>query len=115
MTEPLRESAVVGQQQQPLGVGIEAADMEQPLLAPLEDVAHARPTSVIGHRGVHAARLVQGQHHVTRCGRDTQPIDTDHRTTRVDPHPLLQDDLPVDLDAALVDQRLASSPATYPR
>ena len=32
--EPLGEVAVVGEQQQALGVGVEAADVEEPLLAP---------------------------------------------------------------------------------
>jgi hypothetical protein len=43
--QPLREVAVVGQDDQPVGVGVEPADVEQPL-RPVGDVVGQRRTAL---------------------------------------------------------------------
>ena len=56
--EPVGQIAVVGQQQQPLGVGVEAADGEHPRLG-RHQVDHGRAALRVARRGDHPGRLVQ--------------------------------------------------------
>ena len=57
MGEPVGELAVVGEQQQPLGVGVEAADREDPGLG-RHQVDHGRPALRVVGRRHDAGRLV---------------------------------------------------------
>ena len=80
MHQPVRQLAVVGQQNQPFGVGIEPPDVKQLLVAPhpvLDQVADARPSKVVGHRRVHAQRLVQ---------REVDQRVVEHHPRAVHPH-----------------------------
>ncbi len=64
--QPVGQLAVVHQQQQPLAVAVEASDVEQTLPGAdlradtlADQVTDVRSAAVVGHRGQHAARLVQ--------------------------------------------------------
>ena len=57
----MRELAVVGEQQQAFGVGVQPSDVEELLVAThtvLHQVPDARPSSVIRHGGVHSRGLL---------------------------------------------------------
>ena len=64
--QPLREVAVVGEQDQPGGVGVEPADVEEPLGPVGDQVGQRAPALGVGHRRDHAARLVEHQVDVRR-------------------------------------------------
>ena len=53
-----REPAVIGQQQQPLGVEVEPADRDQPRQSFRQIVEYGRPALGVGMRGHQPARLV---------------------------------------------------------
>ena len=78
--QPVREVAVVGQDQQALGVGVQPADVEQPLLAgrrlPSRSVERAPALRVV-HGRDHAARLVEHQVEVPPGRRDPGAVDPD--------------------------------------
>ena len=67
MGEPMREVAVVREEQQPLGVGVEPTDREHPRLGGHE-VGDDRPSLRVGERRHHASRLVQQVVDETRVG-----------------------------------------------
>ena len=102
--QPVRQLAVVGQQQQPLGVGVEAPDVKQLLVSAnsvLDEVADARPAAVVGHRRVHAPRLVDRQVHQRVVDDDPHAVDADHRRVGIHARAQLGDDPAVDLDPAV--------------
>ena len=53
-----REPAVIGEQQQPLGVEVEPADADEPRQVLRQRAEDGRPALVVGVRGEEAARLV---------------------------------------------------------
>jgi hypothetical protein len=112
--QPVRQVPVVGQQQQTLGIRVETADVKQALRPVGHIVADTGSAAVVGHRGVHATRLVQRQ--VLHVGTQLQPhaIDVDDSVVGVDPHPHLAHHDPVDLDPAASDHLLGSTPGRYP-
>jgi hypothetical protein len=112
--QSLRQLAVVGEQQQPLGVGVEAPDVEEPLLATSQVIPHARPTAVVGHGRLDPPRLVEREHDVPRSRRDAHAVDLDDGRPGVDPQALLEHDPTVDLDPAFVDHLFAGPPASDP-
>ena len=60
--ELVGEVAVVGEQQQPLAVGVEPPDVVDPLLHPVaEEVGERGAALLVRHRGDHPARLVHRQ------------------------------------------------------
>ena len=61
----VREGAVVGEDQQPFGVGIKPADGEQPRQARRQQIVDGSPAALIAARGDDAARLVQGEDDLT--------------------------------------------------
>src|SRR5665648_69518 len=107
--EPLGETAVVGQQQQSLGVGVQAPDVEEPLLAVADEVSYARTTEIVTHRRDHTQGLVEGKVDARLVKLNPGPIDVDRLGVGIDPHTQLADDMPVDLDAACADEVLARS------
>jgi ABC-2 type transport system permease protein len=111
--QPVRQVSVVGQQEQTLGVGVEATDVEQSLRPVSHVVADTGSAAVVGHRGVHAARLVQRQ--VLHVGTQFQAhaVDVDDRVVGVDPHPHLAHHDPVHLDPATRDHRFGSAPGGH--
>ena len=117
----MAQLAVVGEQQQALGVGVQPPDVEQPrprrpgevLLddAALDDeVADARAAPVVGHRGEDAARLVQGQVHEVVLQHDAGAVDVHDGGLRVDTAAHLAHDLAVDAHAPGRDQLLGGTP-----
>ena len=109
--QPLREVAVVGQDDQPGGVGVEPADVEEPL-GPVGDHVGQRAAALgVGHRRDHAARLVEHEVDVRRDRRQPLAVDPDHRGARVDLGAEPGDDLAVDLDHAGEHQLLAACAA----
>ncbi len=61
MRQPVRQFAVVHQEDQALGLGVEAADVEEPLRPTLDQVADVRAALRVRHRGQHARGFVQRQ------------------------------------------------------
>src|SRR4051812_34090346 len=107
--ERAREPAIVGQQQQPLGIEIEPADRDQPRQALGKIVEHRRPPLGIGMRGHQAARLVIHEQPRALARRQHLAVDgdgvvgSDVERRRID-HPA------VDGDAALRDPFLGITP-----
>ena len=59
--QTVSQFAVIGQQQQSLGVGVEPPDVKQLLVAAdpmLDEIADTRSSAVVGHRRVHARGLL---------------------------------------------------------
>ena len=106
--QALGEVAVVGEDEQPGGVGVEPPDVEEPLGPVGDEVAQAATPLGVAHRGDHAARLVE--HEVDRGADRRQPlaVDADHGGARVDLGAEPGDDLAVDLDV----RPRASAPRT---
>ena len=111
--QAVSEFPVVGQQDQALGVDVEAADVEQALVAAADVVAEVGAVRVV-HRGDHADRLVEGEVDDALGGGDAHPVHADHRGLGVHAHALVAHDLAVDLDAAGGDQVLADPAAADP-
>ena len=101
--EPSRERAVIGQQQQPLGIEIEASDRDQPRQFFRQRVEYRRPALLVAMRRDESGRLViapqarpvrggqrlavdtdavLGSDHHCRCG---QHLTIDRDPTRCDP------------------------------
>lgn len=60
--DPLRELPIRGQEQQPLGMEVEAADREEAVAQSIRDELHdGGPTLVVSHRGQHPFGLVEEQ------------------------------------------------------
>ena len=78
MHEPMREVAVVGQEQQPFTVGVEPPDVEEPLRPVGDEIAHGRPAACVTHRAEHTPRLVQGQVDEVVTYREPVPVDMHH-------------------------------------
>ncbi len=112
MCQAVCQLTVVGEQQQSLGVGIQPADVEEPLLAANQQVAHGRPTLGIGHRRHHAPGLVQRQMHGSAGRRDAQTVDPDDHLLGVHADALLPHGLAVDGDPAGSDQLFAGAART---
>ena len=104
--EAVREVAVVGEDEQALGVGVEPADVEEPLLAVADEVADVDPAELVAHRGDDAERLVEGEVDPRLVELDAHAVDV-HGLGGADAHAELGDDLAVDLHPALADQVLA--------
>src|SRR5688572_33280352 len=104
--EAVRELAVVGEDQEPLGVGIEAADMEQALVPVADEVTDVEPAELVVHRRDDTQRLVEGEVDPALVELDPDSVDV-HGLVRPYPDTELSDDMAVDLDAAGGDQVLA--------
>ena len=126
MHEPVGELAVVGQQQQALGVGVEPPDVHQAHgvradevpgvlveVAPGE-IGDGGPPVRVGHSGDHAGGLVQHDGEHVGVGDDARAVDADDLGGRVDPHALVGDDGAVDAHAAGGDEPLAGPSGGHP-
>lgn len=96
--------AVVGQEEQPLGVAVEAADRVDPL-ADIDQVHHRPPLALVARGGDVAARLVE-EEVAGSLGAQQVAVDPDLGGAGIDLGPELGDDLAVDVDAARPDQFL---------
>jgi hypothetical protein len=104
------EVAIVGQDQQTLGVGVQAADVKKPLVPAFsEQIGNCAPAFRIVHCGDDTPRLVQRQVSVPARRRDAGAVDPNDIAFRIDPSALLEDDLRVDLDTSLADQDFAGA------
>src|SRR5205823_2840176 len=100
--ERTRQPAVIGQQQQPLGVEVEPADRDQPRQSFRQIVEHGRPPFGIGMRGHQAARLVIHEQPRPLARRQHLAVDRDH-VIGGDVERRRIDDAAVDGDSALRD------------
>src|SRR6185437_976318 len=113
--EPMRELAVVCEQNQALGIEVEPAHVEQ-ALAPIGDqVSDGTPAPVIRHRAHDAGRLVQREIHQVGACRYPLAIDPDDLPLRINPRAEPANDLAIDLYPAGADELLAASPAPNAR
>lgn len=109
----LGQITIVGEQDQSLGLGVEASDVEEPLGALRDQVTDAWPAALIAHGRHHAERLVHRKDKCLLGGGDPLPVDVDRVTVGIDPHALLAHDTAIDAHAALIDQLLAGSPTSH--
>ena len=110
--QPVGQLAVVGQQQQALGVEVEAADREHPRLG-RHEVDHGRPALRVVAVVTTPGRLVQQV--VARARARIRPRRRRPRRVGVDVDPAAEHgDLAVDRDPTVRDQLLADPPAAEP-
>ena len=76
--EEARQLAIIGQQQQALGVEIEPADRDQPRQAIGQIIEHRRPSFGIGVGGHQAARLVEHEQPRALARWQRLAVDGDH-------------------------------------
>ena len=110
--------AVVGEQQQAFGLGIQAADVEQPLAflqARTHQVANARTAQVVAHRGVHTAGLVQCEVDHLFVDLHALAVHADDVHARVDAGAHLHHDFAVYFHATGGDELLAHAAACHTR
>src|SRR5690606_15975088 len=107
--EPVRDVALVREQEEPLALHVEASHVEEPPVLLGNQVINGRPTLRIGARGNVTPRLVERE--------PDRPGQSDGPSVHVDPIPLgidaraqLGDDLAVDAHAALPDHLLGRAP-----
>ncbi len=112
--EAVRQLAVVGEQDDALGLRVEPAHVEEPGLAVGDVVAEALPALGVLHRRDDTGGLVQREE-LVRLRGDGQAVDLDLVLLRVDAAALLEHDLAVDLDPGLFDQLLAGAPGAVAR
>lgn len=103
------ELAVVGQQQQTLGLEVQSAHVVEPLGMRGGELAEVAPPFGVTHRGDHGAGLVQHQGQLGIVELQPAPIDVDHLDGGVHTDALLLDDLAVHAHSAAGDQRLAGT------
>ncbi len=113
MSQPVRELAIVGQQDQSFAALVEPADSEQPELARREQIECARTTGGIAARAQIAARLVE-QKVARRIATDDVAVDTDFLRARVDARPQVANDLSVYADSSVYDVGFAFAARTEP-
>ncbi len=105
----MREVAVIGEDQQPFGVGVEPTNREHPRLGGHE-VGDDRPSLRVGEGGHHAPRLVQQV--VDETGSDCERRAVDLDAIDFDVDSATEDgDVAVDGDSAVGDQLLAGAAA----
>ena len=102
--EPQGEFAVIGQQQQPGRLIIEASDRKYALPQPAHDVGNAGAPIRIIERRHDADRLVQRQIDVRLRGRDPLAVDGDEVGKRIGASAQFGDDATVDGNPPLANQ-----------
>ncbi|GAA2827104.1 hypothetical protein GCM10020220_014730 [Nonomuraea rubra] len=107
--------AVVGEQQQALGLGVEPAHVEQAWRQLLDVVGQAWAALRVVHRGDDADGLVQRVVDQVGGGRDALAVHVDDLRRRVDLGAEPPDDLAVHRDTALADHLLAGPAAGHAR
>ncbi len=115
MRELEQEVAVVGQEDQPLAVGVETPHGPQHrLAADVHQVRHQPPGVGVRARRNHAARLVEREVVATPGRAHEAAVELDLVRFEVHLRPLLRHDLAVNADSALCDPLLARPPGTDP-
>jgi len=105
--QPVRQLAVVGEQQQPPSLHIESPDMEQPLRPVPHQIPKMWTTTWIAHGGYHARGLVQGKVFLALRRGDPLPIDPDLSPIRVNPSSLSGHESAIHRHSARGDQLLS--------
>src|SRR5690606_6308121 len=107
--EPVGELAVVGEQEEALGLLVEPAHVEEPL-GPVGDVlGQVGAALLVLHRRDDTGRLVQGEGHLGLVELEPDTVDVDDGGGRVDPGAEL-DHPAVHRDTAVDDELLAGAP-----
>src|SRR5690625_4725242 len=107
--EAVGELAVVRQQQQPLGLLVQASDVEEPL-GPVGDVlGQGGPPLRVAHGGDHAGRLVERHGELGLVQLQPYAVDVDDGGDRVHPGAQLTDDDAVDGHPPGGDEALAGA------
>jgi hypothetical protein len=114
VSDALGEVAVVGEQDQALGVGVEAADVEEPFRSVGHEVGQRTAPLRVRHRRDHPAGLVEGQVDVRAHGREPLAVDADDRRGGVHLGAEPGDHLAVDLHQPRQHQLLALAAAGDP-
>ncbi len=109
----MTQFAVIGQQEQALGVRIEATNVKHANVA-VDEVPHAWTPSVVFHRGNDPQRLVQRNHEVARRNGNPLIVHSDDNLIRVDPRAEFVSNLPIHADAPGADEEFAFASATEP-
>ncbi|SIJ35147.1 Uncharacterised protein [Mycobacteroides abscessus subsp. abscessus] len=115
MGEAVGQLPVVGEQDEALGVGVEASDVEDPLGAVADVVAEVLAPLGVLHRRDDPGGLVEREVDLLRARRDPQGVDVDRLGLRIDAGAELGDDVPVDLDPSVEDELLARATGPQPR
>ena len=110
MQQPLHELAVVRQQQQALGVVVEAADGVDVLPHVGQQVEHGRPALGVLPRRHVAAGLVEEDVAVALRDADALPVEADVVVIRIGPRAECEDRRPIHRDAAVRDEDLGGAP-----
>jgi hypothetical protein len=103
------ELAVVGEHEQSRGLGIQPADVVEPLVPVLRETAQVGAALLVLHRRDDAGRLVEHDVALGGVELDRRAVHVDEVGCRVDAAPELGDDLSVHPDAALDDVLLADA------
>jgi hypothetical protein len=109
-----REPAVVGQQQQPFRVHVEAADADQPRQVLRQRAEDCRPPFRVGMRRHQPARLVVAEQPRARTARQRVAIDG-NAVARADVERGRGDRLAIDADTPGRNPRLRLAPRSKPR
>ena len=116
MHQAVGQLAIVSEQQQTFGLGIQPADMEEalPLLeADVDEIAHGGAAQFILHGGVHTTWLVQDEIHGFIVDLYAGAIHADHVCDGVDAHAHLLDNFAIDFHTACGDELLAHAAAGH--
>ena len=77
MLQPVRQLAVIGDEEQPFGLGVEASDVEQPPRDPVDIVRDRRAAAVVVHRRDDALGLVEREVHPGLVELEDGPVAVD--------------------------------------
>ena len=105
--QTVSQLAVIGENKQTFGIGVEAAYVKKTLASSnlfRNHVAYARAAQVIRHSGLHAARLVEHKIFVLLVDINAHTIYSDDVNRGVYLNALLGNDLAVDLNTAGIDE-----------
>ena len=115
MRQVLGEVTVVGQDDQPGSVGVEATDVEKALRAVLHQIAQVPAAVGVRHRRDHSAGLVEHQVDVLADRRQSPPLDPHDSVSRIDLGAQSGHDFPVDLDKSGEHQLFTLAPRGHSR
>ena len=115
MGEPVGQLAVVGEQDETLGLGVQTAHVEEPLGAVEHEVRQRGAALGVGHGADDADRLVDGEVDQVGHGRQALAVHVDDLLGRVDPGAEAADHLAVDRHPAVTDHVLAGPAAGHAR
>ena len=107
MHDVLAQLAVVGHEDQALGIVVEAAHVEHALVLVPDDVGQRVAAFRVVHGAEHLLGLVERQRDMVRVEVDARAVHTDVLLLRIDAGAEFGHQLPVDLDTPIGDHLLA--------